>query len=198
MIKSLYIYGASGHGLVVYDIAKKCGYNNIIFIDDGDNYHPTFESIKNNCEIPMIFGIGDNQIRAKIYNKVISNGFQIISLIHPSCIISESADIGKGTVIMPNVVVNAKVTIGNGVILNTSSIIEHECVIENFVHISPNVAIAGAVEVGEYSHIGIGASIIQGLKIGKMCIIGAGSIVVNSITENKKAYGIPCKEIEDI
>ena len=36
-MKSIYIYGASGHGLVVADIAKACGYKDIIFIDDGDN-----------------------------------------------------------------------------------------------------------------------------------------------------------------
>jgi len=37
----IYIYGASGHGLVVADIAKSAGYGDIIFIDDGDNEHPT-------------------------------------------------------------------------------------------------------------------------------------------------------------
>ena len=42
MMKSIYIYGASGHGLVVADIAKVCGYDNIIFIDDGENEYLTF------------------------------------------------------------------------------------------------------------------------------------------------------------
>ena len=37
MKKSIYIYGASGHGLVVADIARNNGYDNIIFIDDGNN-----------------------------------------------------------------------------------------------------------------------------------------------------------------
>ena len=34
MSKSIYIYGASGHGLVVADVAKSCGYENIVFLDD--------------------------------------------------------------------------------------------------------------------------------------------------------------------
>jgi UDP-N-acetylbacillosamine N-acetyltransferase len=46
-MKSIYIYGASGHGLVVSDIAMACGYDNIIFIDDGENEHLIFEDIKN-------------------------------------------------------------------------------------------------------------------------------------------------------
>ncbi|AXX86649.1 sugar O-acyltransferase [Malaciobacter marinus] len=197
-MKELYIYGASGHGLVVADIARDNGYENIIFIDDGKNKYPTFEDIKKTNNIPIAFGIGSNAIRAKLFEKVHNSGFKIISLIHPSSIISSSATIGKGTVIMPNVVVNAKATIGEGAILNTSCVIEHECVIDDFVHISPNVALAGDVKVGKYTHIGIGSNVIQGIIIGNHTVIGAGSIVVKNINNFKKAYGNPCREIEDI
>lgn len=198
MSKSIYIYGASGHGLVVADIAKACGYDDIIFIDDGTNEYLTFKDIEKENSIPLAFGIGNNTIRAKLFERVKNSGFDIVSLIHPSSIISPSAIIGKGTVIMPNVVVNAKATIGAGVILNTSCVIEHECIIDDFVHISPNAALAGDVKVGKYTHIGIGSCVIQGLTIGKNTIVGAGSTVVKNIGNFKKAYGNPCKEIEDI
>ena len=197
-MKELYIYGASGHGLVVADIAIACGYDDIIFVDDGENEYPTFEDIKKTSNIPLALGIGNNTIRAKLFEKVQKNGFEIISLIHPSSIISPSVTIGKGTVIMPNVVVNAKATIGDGVILNSSSVIEHECIIDDFVHISPNVALAGNVKVGKYSHIGIGSQVIQGIIIGNNTVIGAGSTVVKDIGNFQKAYGNPCREIEDI
>lgn len=197
-MKSIYIYGASGHGLVVADIARSCGYENIIFIDDGENDNLTFENIKENKHIPIALGIGNNNIRAKLFKKVKDNGFKIVTLIHPSSVVSPNAIIGKGTIIMPNVVVNANAIIGDGVILNTSCVIEHECRIEKFVHISPNVALAGNVIVGEYTHIGIGSNVIQGIIVGKNTIIGAGSIVVKNIGNFKKAYGTPCKEIKDL
>lgn len=197
-MKKIYIYGASGHGLVVSDIARKCGYSDIIFVDDGDNDYPTFENIALNNSIPLSFGIGSNKIRAKLFKKVKSFGFKIASLIHPSSIISNSATTGEGVVVMPNVVINANAIIKDGVILNTSCIIEHECVVNDFVHISPNVSLAGNVKVGEYSHIGIGSSIIQGISIGNNSIVGAGSVVVKNINNFKKAYGNPCKEVEDI
>lgn len=197
-MKSIYIYGASGHGLVVADIARVCGYDNIIFIDDGENEYLTFEDIKNNNSIPITFGIGSNSIRAKLFEKVKNSSFKIVSLIHPSSIISLSATIGYGTVVMPNVVVNAKAVIGDGVILNTASIIEHECYIEDFVHISPNVAFAGNVTVCKLTHVGIGSNVIQGITIGNNTIIGAGSNVVKNIGNFKKAYGNPCREIKDI
>lgn len=197
-MKSIYIYGASGHGLVVADMARMCGYNKIIFIDDGNNEYAVFESIKENIHIPIAFGTGSNSVRASLFEKVRKNGFEIVSLIHPSAIISPSSTIGIGTVVMPHVVINAKANIGDGVILNTGSIIEHECEIEDFVHISPNVALAGGIKIGELTHIGIGSSVIQGIIIGKQSIIGAGSVVVKNIGDFKKAHGNYCKEIEDI
>ena len=33
-MKIIYLYGASGHGLVCADIARACGYDKIIFLDD--------------------------------------------------------------------------------------------------------------------------------------------------------------------
>jgi len=67
--KSIYIYGARGHGLVVADIAISCGYEEIIFIDDADNEYLTFEEIKDNIDIPMAFGVGVNRTRKKWYKK---------------------------------------------------------------------------------------------------------------------------------
>lgn len=197
-MKSIYIYGASGHGLVVADIAMACGYDDVIFVDDGDNEYLTFEDIRRTSGIPIVFGIGSNSIRAKLFEIVKKSGFEVMSLVHPSSIISPSAIIGKGTVVMPNVVLNAKATVGDGVILNSSCSVEHECIIDDFVHISPNVALAGDVKVGKYTHIGIGSQVIQGIIIGNNTVIGAGSTIVKNIGNFKKAYGNPCREVEDI
>ena len=80
-MKSIYIYGASGHGLVVKDIAIACGYEEIIFIDDGENKYPNFEDIKRINNIPITFGVGNNNIREKLFKKVLKNNFKIVSLI---------------------------------------------------------------------------------------------------------------------
>ncbi len=197
-MKSIYINGASGHGLVVADIAMACGYDEVIFIDDGNNPYLSFEDIKQNTNIPMAFGIGDNNIRKKLFDKAMKYNFNLVNLIHPSAIVSSSTTIAKGVVVMPYVVINAKSSIGNGVILNTSSIIEHENIIEDFVHISPKVALAGDVKVGMFTHVGIGSNVIQGIHIGENCIVGAGSVIVDDIENNKLCFGIPCKIIKDI
>lgn len=188
--KKIYIYGASGHGLVVADIARSNGYDEIVFLDDASEFKFSPELEK----ADIIIAIGENKTRQKISKKVEDAGFKIVNLIHKSAVISESAVIEKGVVVMPNAVINAKACVKEGAIINSGAVIEHECVIGKFAHISPNVALAGNVRVGEFTHVGIGSSVIQGISIGSSCIIGAGSVVVRDIKDGTKAYGVPACE----
>ena len=188
--KKIYIYGASGHGLVIADIARDNGYDEIVFLDDASEFKFSPELEK----VDIIIAIGDNKTRQKISQKVEVAGFEIVNLIHKSAVVSESAVIEKGVVVMPNAVINAKARIKEGAIINSGAVIEHECVIGKFAHISPNAALAGNVSVGEFTHVGIGSSVIQGISIGKNCIIGAGSVVVRDIKDGIKAYGVPACE----
>ncbi|WP_069637352.1 UDP-N-acetylbacillosamine N-acetyltransferase [Campylobacter pinnipediorum] len=184
--KMIYIYGAGGHGLVVADIARAVGYDEIIFLDDNkeNKFNPSLK------KLDIIIAIGNNKTRKEIMQKVQNAGFNLISLIHPSSVISPSTKIGNGVVIMPNVVINASAIIQDGVILNSSCVIEHECFIDRYSHISPNASLAGNVKVGELTHIGIGSCIIECVNIGKNCIIGAGSTVLKDVDDNSKVYGI--------
>ncbi|WP_086276488.1 UDP-N-acetylbacillosamine N-acetyltransferase [Campylobacter vicugnae] len=189
---SLYIYGSGGHAKVVADIARANGYDNLIFLDD--NSDMKFNS--NLPKHPIIIAIGNALIRQKLQNLVLSSGFELITLIHPTAVIGSDVTIGNGSVIMPGAIINAKSTIGNGVIINSGAIIEHECTIGDFAHICPGVAIAGGSLVGERSWIGIGSSVIQNITIKPDITIGAGSVVIKDILEGSLAYGNPCRVVK--
>lgn len=185
----IYIYGASGHGLVVADIARVVGYDEIVFLDDASD-------MKFSPDLPkadIIIAIGSNKTREILQNRVEESGFNVVSLVHPSAIISPSAVIERGVVVMPKAVINAKAVIKSGAIINTAAVIEHECVIGEFAHISPNAALAGNVCVGDKTHIGIGSSVIQGINIGANSTIGAGSVVVRDLPDSITAYGVPAR-----
>lgn len=189
---SLYIYGNGGHAKVVADIARANGYDNLIFLDDNSD-------MKFNSNLPkhsIIIAIGNTLIRQKLQNLVLSSGFELITLIHPTAVIGSDVTIGNGSVVMPGAIINAKSTIGNGVIINSGAIIEHECTIGDFAHICPGVAIAGGSLVGERSWIGIGSSVIQNITIKPDITIGAGSVVVKDILEGSLAYGNPCRVVK--
>ena len=191
----IYVYGASGHGLVVADVAlaaRGAKFSEVVFLDDAAGLKFSKDLPKH----PVIIAIGDNKTRAKIQERVSRAGFEIATLIHQSAIVSPSASIGEGAVVMPGAVINARAKIGRGAIINSGVVIEHECEIGEFAHISPNAALAGGVKVGAFSHIGIGASVIQRLSIGQRCIIGAGAAVVRDIASDSVAVGVPARVIK--
>lgn len=139
----------------------------------------------------FIMGVGDNRLREKIYTTLISKQANIVSIIHPSAIRSETATIGNGTFISAGVIVNAQSTVGIGTILNTGSVIEHGCKIGNFSHIAPGAVLSGDVTVGDRSFIGANSVVIQGVKIGSGVIVGAGSVIIKDIPDYNKMAGNP-------
>lgn len=193
-IRSIAIYGRSGHGKVVADIAYANGYTEITWIDDNPALPDAIRLeafLKENRDIPVALGIGDNRARAALFAQLREAGVPVMTLIHPSATVSPSSAIGEGSVVMPHAVVNADASIGKGVIVNTAAVIEHDNVIGDFAHISPNAALAGSVYIGERTHIGIGVSIIQQCRIGADVLIAAGSTVTGDIPDHVMAAGIP-------
>lgn len=199
-MEQLYLYGASGHGKVIAEIAQKLNIKIVGFIDD-DPQKKAYFNLSVFQQIPelsgedrLILSIGNNAIRYKIFSR--HHDLHFSRLIHPNTSISNSAKIGAGTVIMAGVSINADSKIGQQVIINTNASIDHECTLSDFVHISPNAALAGDVAIGEGSHIGIGASIIQGIKIGKWCTIGAGAVIIRDVPDYATVVGNPGRIIK--
>lgn len=194
----MYLYGASGHGTVVAEIAEENSIKIEAFIDldisktklmDYNVLHKIPEQ-----EIEAVVSIGNNVIRKKIVNH--HTNLKYLRLFHPKSIISKRADIDEGTVVMGGSTINSGVKIGKHCIVNTNASVDHDCIIEDFSHISPNAALAGNVHIGEGTHVGIGATVIQGIKIGKWCTIGAGAVIINDTPDGATVVGNPGKIIK--
>lgn len=206
-MESIYLFGASGHGKVVKEILQARG--NVIeaFIDDNREVNECAGCVvlhEYTGLSPIIVSIGINHVRKVVVGKLMDNArinnkvLKFVTAIHPTAIISPSAKIGEGTVVMPGVIINADVVIGNHCIINTGATVDHDCVIGDYCHIAPGVNISGATNIAEGTWVGVGASVIQGLKIGENCMIGAGSVVVEDIPGGVVAYGNPCRIIKNI
>ena len=192
----MYLYGASGHAKVIKDIIEATGGRIDGLIDDNPmvaNLSGIPVAHSYNGECPLIISIGKNEIRKKIAKRLHTT---FDKAIHPSAIISPSAHIGDGSVVMQGSIIQADARIGSHCIINTGASIDHECVVGDYVHISPHATLCGNVEVGEGTWIGAGTTIIQGVKIGRWCTIGAGSVVSKNIPDGYLAVGNRCKLIK--
>ena len=194
----MYLYGASGHAKVIIDIIRAQGGVVEALVDD----NPCLEKLGDIPVLhnpvglsPFIVSIGNCKIRKMIAERL---DCEFSTVIHPSAIISPTATIGEGTVIMQGAIIQAEAQLGKHCIINTKASIDHECVIGDYVHIAPGCTVSGDVRIGEGTWIGAGTTIIQGVHVGKNCFIGAGSVIIRDIPDNYKAYGVPCKIIEEI
>ena len=127
-MRKLAIIGASGHGRVVADIARKNGYSEIVFLDDDENIHEcggypvTGKSAEAGMiDADVIVGIGNASVRRRIQESIPDE--KLIILIHPDAVVAEDIVIGTGTVVMAGTVINPGARIGKGCIINTASAI---------------------------------------------------------------------------
>lgn len=202
----LLIYGSGGLGREVYDLAcrinqKENRWEEISFIDDvrieenlkGIKVYK-FEqalSIKENCE--CVVALGEPNSREKLYNKLIENDFNLVTLIDPSAIVSPSAVIKEGCVISPWVRVS------------NNSVIQSNCLIQTYVNVGHDITIGqhsvfgtgtfpgGYSTYGNKVFIGMGVTLKDKLNIGDNVIIGMGSTVFNDIPSDVIVLGNPAR-----
>lgn len=205
--ESVIIIGYSGHGFVICDIfnsqkiqivgycekiQKKFNPYNLTFFGQ-EVSKIALEKIVGN---DYFVGVGNNQFRRKITNKVISLvDKKPINAIHNKASISSTASLQKGIMVGNGSIINACSQIGNGVICNTQSVIEHECILGDYCHIAPGAVLCGNVKVGENTFIGAKSVVKQGVTIGENVIVGAGTVVLKDLPDNVKVVGNPQKNI---
>jgi sugar O-acyltransferase (sialic acid O-acetyltransferase NeuD family) len=202
--KEKVLIGYSGHGFVVADSSIKNGLNLLHYTDLTESILNPFKlnylGFEGNekfvgweKDYEFILGIGDNKLRKKIGDLIVSKGKNVINVIDNSSNLSKIINLGIGVFINKNVCVNVLSEIGDYVILNSGCIIEHECKIGKASHIAPGAVLAGNVSIGENTFIGANSVVRQGIKIGNNVIIGAGSVIVKDVEDFEKIIGNPGK-----
>lgn len=200
------IWGAGGHGRVILDIALSCGEEAITFCDDDQNRDRSMF-----CGYPVgaasrlfrdpgglsgtrfAVAIGDNHLRARCFDAAIEASGVPVTLIHPSAIISPSAEIGVGTVVMPRAVINAGAVVGRNCIVNSGAIVEHDCRIGDHVHIAPGATLGGGVRLGSFVQVGLAAVVLPYASIGAGAVVGAGGVVLKDLPADVTAAGVPVR-----
>jgi sugar O-acyltransferase (sialic acid O-acetyltransferase NeuD family) len=196
------VLGYSGHAFVVIDAALLCkqkviGYSdfqkatinpyNLPYL--GFEKDPAFDKWSEGKG--FILGIGDNNIRDQAADLILQKNEILTTVIHPSSIIANNVQVGKGVFISSGAMINPLVELSTAVIINTGSIVEHECKIGKSSHIGPGAVLSGNVTVGEKTFVGANAVIKQGVKIGNNVTIGAGTVVLTDISDGAKIVGNP-------
>jgi len=145
----------------------------------------------------VFVAVGDNFQRRRLYSRFMLTNPDAydVTMIHPSAVVSETATIGQGTIVMAGSVIGSYVKVERCSIINTRTSVDHESHLSEFSSIAPGVSIAGNVTIGNMAAISIGSSVVHRVKIGAFSIVGAGSVVLSDIPSNYIAFGVPARTV---
>lgn len=138
-------------------------------------------------------GAADTAPRRRLYELARERGFEVVSAVHPTAVVSPSAEIGPGAQILARAVVGAAARLGENVIVNTAAVVEHDCRVGAHAHVASGALLASGVRVGEGAHVGLGARVREGTRIGERAIVGAGAAVVDDVEADTVVAGVPAR-----
>ena len=120
------------------------------------------------------------------------------TIIHPTAVVSEFAQIGYGVSIQPFVSVGPNVTIGDHVQIYAQSLIGHNSTLDNYSYVANNACIGANVHLKEGAYLGTNCSTLESVTIGKWGLVGIGSVVIKDVPDYTKVVGNPARIIGKI
>ena len=203
------IIGAKGLAKEVLEIFHQQNeLANLFFYDDISTDVPLlygqFAVLRNMNQVAELFvtdnrftiGIGEPELRFKMYNQFTQAGGQLVSVISPFAVIGHYGTvIAPGAIIMAGTFISNDVNIGMGCLINPNCSISHDTVIGDFVEISPGVQITGHCQVGGYCNIGTNATLLPKIKLGIKVTVGAGAVVTKNVADRLTVAGVPAKAL---
>lgn len=210
--RSVLVWGAGGHAAVVADAAQAAGATIVGFVSDDvsllgspvEGFEVGIvaldrdlrrvlaagESLPAGAEC-VALGVGDNRNRSAIAALIPAN--LMPPVIHPTAVVSATARISPGAVVLALAAVNPRANVGVAVIVNTGAIIEHDCALGDGSHVSPGAILTGGVRVADGVWIGAGAVVLPGLDIGPRAVVGAGAVVTKHVNADSVVLGVPAR-----
>ena len=157
-MEELIIIGAGQYGQNVRDIvASNGGYDKISFADDNSSLSTyNISQAINTLEGDFFVAIGDSLIREQLLKSLSNKRKNIITIVHKSAFVANSASISEGSILEPNVVVLANTRIGKGTFVCSGSIVNHNAIIGDFCHIDVGAIVSARSKLPNNTKIASG------------------------------------------
>jgi sugar O-acyltransferase (sialic acid O-acetyltransferase NeuD family) len=202
--RDLIIFGGGGQGKTLIDLVRLLDcYRLVGIVDDGlpagseilgvpvlggAGVLPELRARGVELALNAVGGIGNVDVRLRVFDRLTQAGFAFPAVIHPSAVVESSAVVEDGVQVLPLTYIGSDARVGFGTLINSHVIVSHDCVIGQVVNLSPGAMLAGGVRVEDYAQIGMGATVNLYLTIGSRARIGNGATVKSDVPPGGRVY----------
>lgn len=148
-------------------------------------YFGTIQAYQPKLEDAVIVAFGNVSIRRKTAELLQARGARLLTYIHPTALIANTATISEGAVICPYSVVNSDAHVGKNVVVNVFCSIGHGARVESHSVLSPYSSLSGGSVLGEGGFMGTRATLFPNVVLGANCIVDAHSPAKQSTSDLK-------------
>jgi sugar O-acyltransferase (sialic acid O-acetyltransferase NeuD family) len=176
------LLGGGGHAQVVADAAIASGLTIVGFLDDDperflrgydfERRGPIQDPPSDCLACAVHAATGDASLR-EAWLRPFTN---IMSIVHPTAVLSPRATVGRGVFIAPRAILNASAVVQHGAIINSGAIIEHDVTVEAYAHVAPGAIVCGGALIGRGALVGAGAVVLPGVTVPHGATVPAGSV----------------------
>lgn len=206
------IVGAGGAGVEALWVASRqvlhgaARWNVLGFVDDNPKLTgttlegkavigTTTSSIEEFRGRPIHFhcAIGNNRVRQRIAEAWQLAGFVAATLIDPTAVLAESAEVAPGAFVGPLSIIAPHARVGRHVLINSHVGVGHHAVVGDFAQLCPGVRVNGGCKIDSAAFLGSNAVVHPGLSVGEGASVGAGSFVIRSVKPRHSVLGVPAR-----
>ena len=123
-----------------------------------------------------------NRDRDEFFRRLRKRGVNFLTYVHPRANVSNSVQLGIGSVVLAGSVLEPFVKVGDDSIIWNNCTIAHHAVIGDSCWIAAGAIISGHARVERNCFVGIGSIVTNRVTIGELSILGAGVLATRNVS----------------
>ncbi|MFT5006835.1 MAG: sugar O-acyltransferase (sialic acid O-acetyltransferase NeuD family) [Paracoccaceae bacterium] len=131
--------------------------------------------------------------RSDWIEEMTARGFDFVTLLHPSAVVSNKTKIGRGVSVDAGVVIAGYSQIGEHVRIGRRVSFGHHTSVGAYSTLHPGCIVSGQCKIGTKVTLGTGSVILDGCTVGDGAVVAAGAIVTKDVPKQTMVAGNPAQ-----